>query len=420
MKHYTSNELVKQALDLANMSNTDFLSMEELDDYINDAYQQIYASVINAGDLYWMQEAIGERTSGGNGYTDYALPYDFYAMRKLYTTGGQVISRKSPSASNGLSYDIINNQLRVYGMSNGVRLEYYPNPQRITLPFKPIDIKSDNVNAYGSDILWPYILQFNDTKAYLIDVDQNNVIEYEAPGIISRAYLGGNIIILRYLEDDEYVYEAYDYDFNTIGYIEADKILMDERNNLMYSTDDGTYLLSGNKVSNFAFNGDGVLFRNQEREMAAYIKDGFVTFNDGINEYVSEIQPDREIRYCDGYDSPYSVIAMKGGDLITIELMPDGTFHYSKTPIDGVMTLGYSNSGILEYPLKLQDWKTATTMNYPNNIFYRAIAASLAMSFIMKSGGDPSSMGAQAQAYTMQLNKMIEADATYNRIQNVY
>lgn len=62
---YTSNQVIKRALNLADISNTDFLTHEEQIQYINDAWQTVYQWLINKGDKQFVKEVYLENAAAG-------------------------------------------------------------------------------------------------------------------------------------------------------------------------------------------------------------------------------------------------------------------------------------------------------------------------------------------------------------------
>ena len=47
---YTTKDLLKRALDLCDCANTDFLSNEEKERYLNESYAELYQKAIDRGD----------------------------------------------------------------------------------------------------------------------------------------------------------------------------------------------------------------------------------------------------------------------------------------------------------------------------------------------------------------------------------
>jgi hypothetical protein len=124
---YTTSELIERAKNLADCGNTDFLSHEECEQYLNDAYNEIYQLAINRGDDWFV------KTMNVNSKAN--LPNDFYSLRSVKGANGYMYKRRSLSATiNEPGYEIINNKLVISGqMPISCEVTYYPLPKHLTL-----------------------------------------------------------------------------------------------------------------------------------------------------------------------------------------------------------------------------------------------------------------------------------------------
>lgn len=430
---FTATELYKQGLQLANADNTNFLTHNEITNYLNDAFQSIYSEVVNQNDLYWLREAIGVKSSSNNDYVEYYLPFDFFSMRTVKTINGVNIPRKAATAKYGLSYDIINGRLRIYGGASGIKIEYFPNPTTITIPFKTFKVENVELSGNKWDSFGDYFISINNNIITAIDVSTNDIlctIQIEG-GEVKEIHAGADLFVVKTEIESEIEYAVYNYEGTQIAEIEnAISILEDERG-VLYSLkkDDNKYSiysLSGVKILEFESEMEieaksGVFFREQEYPIL-FIDNKF--YNVYRNEWIDFDLQLNNVRYCKGIDSPFAILGDFGNTLYCVELNPDNTTAISTHPIEGLMLLAYSNDAVYitknGFDIWVQDWRSETTFNYPNNIFYRAIASMIATFIISKQGGDLSIISNLASGYMNQLSKFLNSNTSYGRINNAY
>lgn len=143
---YTASQIIERALNLADLSNTDFLIHEELTRYINDAWTSVYNWLIKVGDTTFIKEAILVNPSTFNGYTEYELPEDLYIIKSIKNQmSGSLVPRHAESESiNSGTYDIVNDRLRLYGVqSNPLLLTYWMTPTYISFPDKDVEVEEN-------------------------------------------------------------------------------------------------------------------------------------------------------------------------------------------------------------------------------------------------------------------------------------
>lgn len=151
---YFASDIIKKAELASDLQNSDFLSWYEKTTLLNDAYISLYQKLVNSGDQSFVKRiTIGERTK---------LPCDFWQLKNVYIENGsgtiQVVSRRAPSGSfNSLSYELINNEIRVYGAAAGnIIMEYFIKPKDLT--FKPEIDEIETRHAYFISGYGDYIL----------------------------------------------------------------------------------------------------------------------------------------------------------------------------------------------------------------------------------------------------------------------
>lgn len=429
---FTATELYRQGLQLANADNTNFLTHEEITNYLNDAFQSIYAEVVNQNDLYWLKEAIGTKSSGNMDYVEYYLPFDFFSMRTVKTVNGINIPRKAATAKYGLSYDIVNGRLRVYGGTNGVKIEYFPNPTTITIPFKTYKI--DNLTLSGD--LWDSFGDYLITKANnlitVTDTSTGDVLtNVQIDGEIKDIHASSDLFVVTNIFEEELEYDVYNYNGDQIATIENPIAILEDERGTLYSlkkSENGyeIYSLSGIKIleieTEMEIEGSGGVFFREQDWPVLFIDNKF--YNVYRNEWIETDVPLNKVKYCKGIDSPFAVLGDFGNEIYCIELNPDNSLSISTHPIEGLLPLAYSNGGVYltknGFDVWVQDWRSETTFNYPNNLFYRAIASMIATFIIGKQGGDLTIISGLAAGYMNQLSKFLNSNAGYGRINNAY
>lgn len=131
MIQYNTKDIIDKALALADLQNSDFLTWKEKITMLNDSYVNMYNKAIDYGDNIFTEEV--EILD-----TDTELPNDFYQLREVYIVNNNIKTLVTPKPMNqsygSLSYEIVNNTLRLYGKYQGkAYYTYYVNPQTLVL-----------------------------------------------------------------------------------------------------------------------------------------------------------------------------------------------------------------------------------------------------------------------------------------------
>ena len=79
---YLASEIAHRAKQLADLTNTDFISNEEDIYYINDAWKEFYQLLINKGDKQFVKE-VELAGSTINGQVEYSIPDDCYQILSI-------------------------------------------------------------------------------------------------------------------------------------------------------------------------------------------------------------------------------------------------------------------------------------------------------------------------------------------------
>lgn len=115
MLEYTAQDIIDRAEQYANKENSSVYSFTEKVSMLNEAWHELYQTVINTGDKFW----INSFTFTGKSHE---LPKDLYELATV---------KKDDDVTS--KYEIINNEI-IFKEEGKYEIEYYPNPK--TLSFK--------------------------------------------------------------------------------------------------------------------------------------------------------------------------------------------------------------------------------------------------------------------------------------------
>lgn len=154
---YRTSQIISRSKDLADIQNTDFLTHEEQTRYLNDSWFTVLQWMINKGDSQFVNEVILQPSSYGS-ITSYEIPFDLYRIKSIKNavTGSPIIRASVSDGINSNTYDIVNNEIRLYGVANSpILLTYYLKPLYLTFPDKDIDVELplDIISAAGNSVL---------------------------------------------------------------------------------------------------------------------------------------------------------------------------------------------------------------------------------------------------------------------------
>lgn len=403
---YRASEIAYRAKQLADLTNTDFISNEEDIYYINDAWKEFYQLLINKGDKQFVKE-VELAGSTINGQVEYAIPDDCYQILSIKNNYG-IITRKADSESNtSNTYEVVNDKIRLYGTQGHIVMTYYTVPEFITLPDKTIetDLTYNTVNTFTDYIQNSFINSennvYNARTSELVAVTDNNLI-----------LKGGKLGV--------YNNVLYDFDGNSIiqdipsngRIIDSNGIKWTRSNSS--STPSTTWQSIADTMTAPLFN-EGVMFR-----------DGSVVgiLSDKLYLYQNETQTDLNLsKLKDGsmYVSSFGdhEFAYVGGYLFEYY---NGTLrNYEETTVPGryLFPLMY---GIVYYDgnVKIKSLLPDTEFNFPNELYVEVLAASLAIRYAMKQNANVEGLNNLYENMKGQFLNSLSQDSGYTRINNVY
>lgn len=146
MKQYTANEIIDKAYQLQDLQNSAFIEHSEALSLLNDHYIDLYQKAINKAEKLFLTRITLTTPNSTEKYNStalrlYNLPTDFFQLRALYNIKDMSLIVEKPVSNfspNTICYEIQNSSIVVYGpesaLSDGLVLEYYPQPATITAP----------------------------------------------------------------------------------------------------------------------------------------------------------------------------------------------------------------------------------------------------------------------------------------------
>ena len=402
----TASKLIRRAQQIADISNSDFLNYEELTEYLNASWKNVYQTIIQYNLNVFTVEA---NLVGSSGV--YKLPFDCYQIKSIKNPfTGIEIPRKADSASMyGSYYEIVNDNL-ILGQSCGpVTITYWRKPYFLTLPNATLETTYNKAeDAEILDVCKDAILIKGVEDNYYIKsllTDSKLDLSFIEPNEYEKLYLGNNFIVgvNSQPSTEELYYEIKDFYGNLVFY-------GNEKADYFIKSDDGLIYFG---ISN----NDGVNIVELDGTTAI----------DHINS-----KPDNII-CIDNKFYPVEKDAMPIGifDCRPAYTTPDKKLHLINDAMDrskdivefvSIPTVGKlicTNYGFLDFSGKLYSNVPDTQLSFPNNIFFDCISYDLAIRFLCKMNADSSGVENLNRNAWNQLTASIDANADFPRVKLV-
>lgn len=416
---YNASDIVRRAMSLADIENSDFITFSDKISLLNEAYQTLYQKSLNK-DVNAFVRYINTRDKV------IQLPRDFYQL-KAVTLGRnkdvKVILRRPANASfNTLSYDMINNTLQINGETSGgtICVEYFPVPTTLTFPNITKNLELQNVLDMHKGIY----LEQDDTGVYiktLSDTDYVKKVEFVTPPSIDIPKL------LIHMEDDFITFSdsitQYLFDLNTEQVTETNlPVVIYNRKTYLYDSTNKKLLipninvavedldidlhnctisvLSEDKTKYVGQNYNGGLFINGTHQDFNASK--MFYWNDLV--YLSNGSTLLAVYY---FDRDYTENTLLDEAVISIVGIDDNTGY------------GYLGKRLNNY--SLVSFFDDTQLNFPNNTYFVFMSYLLAFAFKAKQGSDTSQLAVQLEkAEETFYDTLARDDWNPTRITNVY
>ena len=416
---YNASDIVRRAMSLADIENSDFITFSDKITLLNEAYQTLYQKSLNK-DVNAFVRYINTKDK------IIQLPRDFYQL-KAVTLGRdkdvKVILRRPANASfNTLSYDMINNTLQINGETSGgtICVEYFPVPTTLTFPNVTKNLELQNVLDMHKDIY----LEQDDAGVYiktLSDAYYTRKVEFVTPPSADISKL------LIHMEDDFITFSdsitQYLFDLNTEQVTETSlpvviynhktylydstnkKLLIPNINVAVEDLDIDLHnctisVLSEDKTKYVGQNYNGGLFINGTRQDFNASK--MFYWNDLV--YLSNGSTLLAVYH---FDRDYTENTLLDEAVISIVGIDDNTGY------------GYLGKRLNNY--SLVSFFDDTQLNFPNNTYFVFMGYLLAFAFKAKQGSDTSQLAVQLEkAEETFYDTLARDDWNPTRIANVY
>lgn len=432
---YLASSIVKRALHLADIYNTDFISHEEHTEYLNESWRELYQYLISIGDTQFVKEVELMNGYGGtNDYTEYDLPNDLYQIKSIknkYT--GSIVTRHAESEGiNSNSYDVVNDKLRLYGVSqNPLLMTYWTVPEYISFPDKDINVEIPVDYTVVSSAKDSVLLRKNETDSTLFiikNVKTDEVISNFAldANLVGDFILGNGHVVQNYQTGLKY------FDFNgnelaDITDLSSVHTFHDEDYNVYYQ-DYSDEVYSVPKLMNTTIDVD-----NEGKRILFYFYDHTVYDVSSPTQAAIQVDdwdsielpftPSSDYDIALSFNNKDSFILTDSAHRIYRFVIEDKHIEMYQLDIRAPLFYALTSYGILTgngsgYTLKsnIPD----TSMNLPNSIYTSAIAASCGMKYCMKQNADFQGLQGVYDSYLFTFKSALDQNASYGRITNCY
>lgn len=391
--------IVEQALSISDLKNTDFLTHQELTDYLNDCYKALYQNIIEHNlDIFTVEAHL----VGSNGM--YKIPWDCYQIKAIKNpiTGNQLIRKTDSMGKYSGGYTIKNDTIVIDGINPGpIVVVYWRKPYFISIPNKTLEI---NINS--KDII--------DTSLNNILYKDNNYLSLWTPKGTQTTNIEYNNNYVYRLVKDEYVFVM-----GTVENEDEEEITF----TILIDLASGDEVWSSDKkVDYFIKSDEGLVYLGyvDESTLRVYKLDKLIweeEYSENSNYVVinNELYTAPESAFPIGLfdDRPSYVVS----DTLYL-INPNFSLIEEKLDlpimkVDSQLKYGVISNG------KIYSNIPDTALDFPNNILYELLAYRLAQCFLAKQNA--ASEGVQAMYDTMkaQFFSSIDMAAGYPRMNNV-
>lgn len=403
---YTASEIVERALDIADIQNTDFLSYREKTKYLNDAWRNVYQTIINYNlDVFTVRASLV-----GNGGV-YPLPFDCYQIKAVKNPiTGSLIPRKAESESVlGPYYEIINNTL-VLGPNIGpVEIVYWRKPFFLSLPDKKVETQLEKnrtvLDSCNNSILLGDSMIGVEQKMYVQNLLADSTLELPyTPDPNYNWHLGNNFI----LKCNDSTIQAFDFYGNMID----ETTNISEPYNLVKS-DNGLYYVAKDNPDDNSIADIYELFTNNK--IAEVLVDADTANIIGIDGDFYPIKTENAFPIGIFDDRPAYITGNKELHLIN----PNGSEIVEKIDVPSISNVQLVKYGFLTFDGTLYSCIPDTELNFPNNLYYDCISYDLAVRFLCKQNADSSGVEALNSNAWNQLTNSIDMSSDFQRVKLV-
>lgn len=431
----TASQIILKAKQMADLSNSSFISYEEEIQLLNDAYKQVYNDAIFAGEKYFVK--VKDIANGD------ILPNDFFTVQEVVDNVGDIVPRMTVG---DYGYDLVNDKIVLKGIRSA-KLRYYPVPTYLTYPGKPVEtgVTGNVVAYYKNYFVTAEYNEDNEITSLTIKNDEDNIlgniqipqtktlfnVEYSLTieKIFIRAdYVAINLSVTPQGSDTVGGLIYYDYDGNEIDFkignflIEGvDEIYYTE--NIISDTYEGFSIMNieGYSLGDFLIPKNTYLIQNliysENTNTIYFIVDNGKIYSAkvaGEDTEVIEIAQENMQSYDLG------ILQYDNAEFIYFDL-----FSRPKVVSDqGVQEIKkeglYCKYGVNDYLAKKnRKWIhfspiPDTDISWPNNTYYSYLSAILAYYFTVRAEGNVAAIPLEQEKERFM--KMVRRDASQTRV----
>lgn len=436
---YKASDIVKRAMQLADLENSDFISFSEKLALLNESYQQLYQKGINKDINAFVKYIHTQNTA-------ITLPRDFYQLKAVNVDKNgylePVLRRPANQSTHDLSYEILNNTLKINGYAGcgDICIEYYPLPLSLTFPNTPKIISSQYSSTDCLLDLRNNIYVTANANSYTI----GDTTDSEATVKVSKNLSPTTYEKFVYIEEDYVVFTGgpnqilYSLSGNEVM-VTTDKVVFYRHKTFLYDETAHTlkFPTGGVAYSNIDFDfGDTTLIILDE-EMKTFVGLKYTTpdytgsgvFVGGKNIETKELTSVK-VRVTKLYNYKNLVYFMNGTsylaaiDLSNISKPIQETIQESDVMdivgIDDNTGYGYLTKRFGSRYIIMSFFED-TILNFPNNTYFVFLSYILAVTFKTKQGSDVSQLASLcSRAEEAFYDSLQRDDWCSTRITNIY
>lgn len=418
MVKYFASDIIKRATQLADIENSDFVSYSEKIALLNEAYQSLYQKGINK-DINAFVRHINTTS------TVIHLPPDFYQLKAVTIGNGvymqQVLRRPANQSTTNLSYDIINNTLKINGHVTGgtITVEYYPTPASLSFPSEDKELPYSNILDMRGHL---YVAFDNVNTVYVGDITTNDTVEINEENNTLHQYkthMNDDYVIF-FGQTDTKLYNIAQDELTT-----ATKQIVEYKGQTFYY-EDGNLLFPDSGTVAYEIDielpiADYIVLNNRQTKYLAWNKDGSISNGEAIDvkKAITKLYAYDDIVCLATGTTYYALYSFEKQAIVkeTINRLPVisriGTNYDTGYGLLCKKTLG--NTKVLS------SFQEDTELNFPNNTYFVFLSYLLALSFKTKQGSDTSQLvGLVDLAESTFYDSLQRDDWNSTRITNAY
>lgn len=374
MIKYTTKDIIKRAEQLTDFTSSDFISIREKTNLLNDSYTIVYQTLIANGDKTFLKKTTISKSE--------QLPADLYQIRTVYAQNNILVKKTTPSQSEG--YDIVNGCIE--GSFDFYTIEYYPNPKTLFLKDDSLEDLGINKSCLTYNDIFYAVKEENTLTMY--GTGDNSILKTQSDSLDAVCHLANGLVNLT--EKKFYPYGS----------------------NSPYSFD--VLMVRGNtatldKVISNNINENVVLYVTDSSEERHYFIDSELNiYNDSECTELITTLPASELFYCrqDGlYVAEQNAQYMRRIGEEFAEWLPLPIWSFICFVDDTHIVVSDGEN------LKKTGFGFDSFLEYPNNVFYTYLAYDLAISMCSVVQRDSTALEAKTDEIRAQLFNSIQQDA---------